>query len=118
MTEQVNFAEEKAHDDLQAYLTKLYNELHNQLAQIEELDNTLELATEYAVSTSKAFKEGFANSTAVVDAQSKLAQVKALRLKAFYQYDVTLAALLQVTGVPEQFINYSTGKNVLFESLN
>lgn len=118
LTEQVNYAEEKAHDDLEAYLTKLYNELQVQLEQIEELDNTLELAKEYSSSTKKAFKEGFTNSTTVVEAQSKLALVKALRLKAFYQYDVTLSALLQVTGIPEQFLIYASGENTIVESLN
>lgn len=117
LSTQVIFAEEKAHDDLTAYLTKLYNELNNELIQIEELKNTLDLATEYCNSTEKAFSEGFVNSTSVVEAQSKLAQVKALRLKSFYQYDVTLAALLQISGTPDSYINYCNGENTIVESI-
>jgi len=114
---QVQAAEEKAHHDLTAYLTKLYNELETELLQINELDHTLELAQEYAESTQKAYKQGFANSTNVVEAQSKLAQVKALRLKSFYEYDVTLSSLLQVSGRPEDFMQYCTGENTIIESI-
>ncbi len=117
LKEQVSYIDEKAHDDLRAYITKLYNELNNELVEIEELKTTLQLAQEYYESTVKAFNEGFANSTSVVDAQSKLAQVKALRLKAFYEYDITLSTLLQVSGTPEQFLTYCSGENAIIESI-
>lgn len=117
LSAQVEFAENKALDDLRAYVTKLYNELINQLAEIKELKNTLELATEYCSSTEKAFSEGFSNSTTVEEARVKVAQVKALRLKAFYEYDVALSQLLQIAGISEQFLEYSSGSNAIFESL-
>lgn len=117
LTEQVSFAQEKANDDLSAYITKLYNELNNKLQEISELENTLALAEEFCQSTEKAFNEGFKNSTDVAQAQSKLAQAKALRLKTFYEYDVALATLLQVSGTPEDFILYSSGNNTITESI-
>ena len=61
-------AEQQAHNNLTAYLTKLHHQLNMDLEQIEELEGTLELAQEYCESTEKAFKEGFATSTAVSDA--------------------------------------------------
>lgn len=118
MRNQVDFATQKAQADLRAYLTKLYEELQMQMEQKTELETTLELAEEYAASTEKAFSEGFANSTAVIDAYVKVSQVKALRLKVLYDYDVTLANLLQMAGVPEQYINYCSGENTIIESLN
>lgn len=117
MQSQIEFAEEKAHADLKAYLTKLYEELQMQMEQKIELESTLELAEEYAASTDKAFSEGFSTSTAVVDAYIKVAQVKALRLKVLYDYDVTLARLLQMAGIPEQYINFCTGENAVTESI-
>ena len=117
MEYQVNFAEQKAHADLKAYLTKLYEELQMQKEQRNELESTLELAEEYSESTQKAFKEGLATSTSVVEAYTKVAQVKALRLKVFYDYDVTLAKLLQTAGVPEQYIAFCAGDNTIIESL-
>lgn len=107
---QVDFAEQKAHADLKAYLTKLYNELQMQMEQKTELETTLELAEEYAGSTEKAFVQGLATSTSVVDAHSKVAQVKAMRLKVLFDYDVTLAQLLQTAGMPEQYVNFCTTK--------
>ncbi len=118
MKMQVEFAEKKAHDDLRAYLTKLYHELQMQIEQREELTTTLELSLEYSASTEKAFNEGFATSATVVDALSKVAQVKALRLKVLYDYDVSLARFLQTAGIPEQYTNYCSGDNTITESLN
>lgn len=118
MHHQVDDAEQQAHNDLHAYITKLYQELNMQLEQIKELDGTLELVQEYSSSTEKAFTEGLTTSVSVVDAFTKVAQVKAMRLKVFYDYDATLSTLLQTAGIPEQFINYCSGENTLVESLN
>lgn len=117
MKSQVIFAEQKAHSDLKAYMTKLYQELQMQMEQKSELESTLELAQEYSDSTEKAFKEGLATSTSVVEAYTKVGQVKALRLKVLYDYDVTLANLLQTAGVPEQYIVFCSGDNTIVESL-
>jgi outer membrane protein TolC len=113
---QVGYAEQKAHTDLKAYIIKLTQELEDQKEQKTELDNTLELANEYASSTEKAFSEGLVNSTSVVEAHSKVAQVKALRLKLLYDYDVTLAKLFQTAGIPGEFFSYTTGSNTFYES--
>jgi outer membrane protein TolC len=86
-----------------------------QMEQNTGLESTLVLANEYANSTEKAFAEGLATSIAVVDSQAKVAQVKTLRLKLFYDYDVALARLLQTAGVPEEFVNYCSGENTIFE---
>ncbi len=117
MESQVNYANQKAHEDIKAYLTKLYEKLQMQIEQKNELESTLELAIEYSESTQKAFNEGLATSTSVVEAYTKVAQVKALRLKVFYDYDVTLATLLQTAGVPEQYIQFCAGNNTIVESL-
>ncbi|QGY42264.1 hypothetical protein GM418_00905 [Maribellus comscasis] len=114
---QVNFAEQKAYSDIKAYITKLHETLQMQMEQRNELESTLELAQEYAESTQKAFKEGLATSTSVVEAYTKVAQVKALRLKVFYNYDVTLAQLIQTAGVPEQYTAFCKGNNTITESL-
>lgn len=110
---QVDYAEQKAHNDLEAYLTKLYQELEMHMEQNEELETTLELAEEYLRSTQKAFNEGFATSTTVVDAYTKVAQVKTLRLKVLYEYDVALASFLQTAGISHEYITYSSGANTL-----
>jgi outer membrane protein TolC len=114
---QVEYAEQKAKNDLTAYLTKLYHELQMQMEQKTELETTLELANEYSASTEKAFREGLATSTSVVEAHTKVMQVKVKRIKVMYDYDVALAHFFQSTGTPEEFLNYSHGDNTIFESL-
>ena len=113
----VKCAEQKANNELEAYLVKLYNELQMQMEQKSELETTLELANEYRQSTEKAFNEGLATSTDVVEANTKVLQVKTLRLSVLYNYDVGLANFLQTAGVPEQYINFSSGDNTVTESL-
>jgi len=114
---QVAYAEQKANNDLEAYLVKLYHELQMQMEQKAELETTLELAKEYCSSTEKAFNEGFATSTTVVEAHTKVLQVKTQRLQVLYQYDVALAYFLQTAGIPDQYIDYSKGDNSITESL-
>ncbi|HRX11075.1 MAG TPA: hypothetical protein P5210_05470, partial [Draconibacterium sp.] len=94
-----------------------YQELQIQMVQKTELEGTLELALEYAASTEKAFNEGLSTSTAVVEARSKVTQVKAMVLKLFYDYDVTLATLLQISGAPAEYLQYCEGENTIAESL-
>jgi hypothetical protein len=53
----------------------------------------------------------------VVDAFTKVAQVKTLRLKVMYEYDVALASFLQVAGVPQEYTMFSSGENTLTDAL-
>ncbi len=117
MQQQVDYAQQKAHVDITALMTRLYEELQMLIEQEQELESTLELAQEYSASTAKAFNEGFATSTMVVEAYTRVAQVKALRLKVFYDYDVALSCFLQVAGKPEQFMVFSTSELSLTESI-
>lgn len=114
---QVAYAEQKANDDLKAYLVKLFHELQMQIEQKNELETTLELATEYQSSATKAFKEGFATSTTVVEANTRVMAVKTQRLNVLFQYDVALAYFLQTAGVPDQFVLYAKNENVITGSL-
>lgn len=113
MQNQVAYAEQKANNDIEAYLVKLYHELQMQIEQKVELETTLELAEEYCFSTEKAFNEGLSTSTKVVEANTKVLQVKTKRLHVLYQYDVALAHLLQVAGVPNEFAQFSEGSNTI-----
>ena len=55
----------------------------------------------------KAFAEGMATSTEVVDAEVMLSKVRIAVLLAYYEYDVALANLLSLCGAPERFERYS-----------
>lgn len=115
---QVQSAQDQAVLSLQAYVNKLHQQLHMNLEQVQELNQTLELTIEYASSTEKAFNEGMATSTSVTDAHLKVAQVKLMRLKVFYEYDVVLATLLQTSGIPDDFLMYCKSENSIVEPMN
>jgi outer membrane protein TolC len=59
----------------------------------------------------KAFAEGFATSTEVVDSQLNLAKVETEILKAKYDYDVALARLLALGYRSEQITDFIPSSN-------
>jgi outer membrane protein TolC len=114
--DQVEQAGLKAEEDIKTVIRKLHQQLGMQLEQLEELDKTLEFAKTYVESRDKAFHEGLSTSTELVDANLLLAKVKIERLQAMYNYDVTLATLVQVCGSPDLFLEYQTSNQVITES--
>lgn len=114
---QVEQAGLKAEEDIKTVIKKLHQQLGMQVEQLEELDKTLEFAQTYVESRDKAFHEGLSTSTELVDANLLLAKVKIERLQAMYNYDVTLATLVQVCGSPELFLEYQTSNQVITESI-
>ncbi len=114
--DQVAEAGLKAEEDIKTIIRKLHQQLGMQVEQIEELDKTLEFAQTYVDSRNKAFHEGLSTSTELVDANLLLAKVKIERLQALYNYDVTLATLLQVCGSPDMFLQYQASAQVITES--
>jgi outer membrane protein TolC len=115
--DQVEQAGLKAEEDIKTIIRKLHQQLGMQVEQLEELDKTLEFAKTYVDSREKSFREGLSTSTELVDANLLLAKVKIDRLQTMYSYDITLAALLQVCGNPELFLEYQSSAQVITESI-
>lgn len=97
---------EKAKDDLAVGIDKLYSQMEKAQDNVQALNTTIELSDELVRMRKKAFAEGMATSTEVVDAETMLAKVKVLRLASYYEYDVALMNLLALCGTPEQFSSY------------
>ena len=114
--DQVQQAGLKAEEDIKTVIKKLHQQLGMQVEQLEELDKTREFAKTYVESRDKAFHEGLSTSTELVDANLLLAKVKIERLQALYNYDVTLATLVQICGNPELFLEYQASSQVITES--
>jgi len=113
--DQVEEAGLKAEEDIKTGIKKLHQQLGMQVEQLEDLDKTLEFAKTYVESRDKAFHEGLSTSTELVDANLLLAKVKIDRLQAMYNYDVTLATLLQICGSPDMFLAYQTSRDAISE---
>ena len=98
----------KAKDDLAIGVDKLYSQMQQAQDNVRALNTTIELSEELVRMRKKAFTEGMATSTEVIDAETMLSKVKVARLAAYYEYDVALMNLLALCGTPEQFSRYAS----------
>ena len=115
-SEEVEEIKQKAESDVASMVTKLYNELNMYKEQLVELETAKTFSEEYLRVREKAFHQEMSNATEVVDANLALAQVRIERLQVMYGYDLTLARLLQYSGVPEQFAAYRLRPGIKTES--
>lgn len=111
-THQVEEYKEKASADVSSMINKLYNELNMYCEQLTQLETARKFAEEYLRIREKAFHEEMSNATEVVDANLALASVRIESLQTMYSYDLTLAKLLQYSGIPEEFNNYRQRKGI------
>lgn len=108
----VALTREKTIDQLDIAVDKLYAQLQNALGSVTALSTTIELSKELVRMRRKAFAEGMATSTEVVDAEVMLSKVQIASLLAYFEYDVALINLLSVCGVPDTFQKYGqSGKD-------
>lgn len=83
-----------------------YKEAQQALEEYNGLRSSLELAEENLHLRTEAFSQGFSTSVELVDAQLFIASVKTVRSAAAYQYVVSLARLLSLTGETDKFESY------------
>jgi outer membrane protein TolC len=115
--DQVDEIKKKANADVTTMIEKLYQELNMYQEQLAQLETAKSFAEEYLRMREKSFHEDMSNATEVVDAYLALSQVSIERLQAMYNYDLTLARLLQYSGLPDQFTAYRQRPNAITESL-
>jgi len=113
---QVETFYQKAESDIKTAITKYYQEIQMNLEQLQELESALEFATEYYRVRESAFKEGMATTTEVSDASLAVAKVRIERLEVMYSYDIALSNLLYYSGLSEEFSNYMSNSNAIYES--
>lgn len=97
----------KAIDDLNLAVDKLYSQTQIALDNVKALKTTIEMSKELVRTRQKAFVEGMATSTEVIDAELMLSKVRLTSLLAYFQFDVNLINLLAICGMPESFYQYS-----------
>lgn len=101
--ETIVLEKEKAENALDVLVQKLYSELKEAQNEASTLHTTIAMSEELLRIRRKSFEEGMATSTEVVDAEVMLSNVRIAMLLAKYQFDVSLASLCSVCGVPELF---------------
>lgn len=103
---QVEVMQVKAENDLMTLTEKLYNQLKSSAAEVHAMGAAVAFAESYLNAKQKAFSEGMAPSSDVVDARLNLAKARVERLAAAYTFDVTLAQLLALAGETEMLGSY------------
>ena len=101
--ESLALGKEKAENTIGVLVQKLYTELQEAQEEAGTLQTTTTLSEELLRIRRKSFDEGMATSTEVVDAEVMLSKVRIAMLLAYYEFDVALATLCSVCGVPEMF---------------
>ena len=90
------------------------NEWHANLKQAcinaEELQSSLELAQEVYRIRKKSFTEGLCTSQQVLDALNLVNKTNLLLLTTYFEYDIALANLCCLCGIPEFFESFLTSK--------
>lgn len=97
----------QAEHDVSVLVEQLYNELMNYRNRMRSIDASLAFAESYLRMKDAAFREGMATSTELIDAELDLAGVQTERLQNAYNYDRTLARLLEAAGISHEFAAYA-----------
>ena len=101
--ETIALEKEKVKNTLDVMVQKLYSQMKEAEEEVSTLQTTIAMSEELLRIRRKSFEEGMATSTEVVDAEVMLSKVRIAMLLAHYQFDVSLASLCSVCGVPELF---------------
>ena len=101
--ETIALEKEKARNTLDVMVQEIYSKLQEAQEEVNTLQATITLSEELLRIRLKSFEEGMATSTEIVDAEVMLAKVRIAMWLAYYQFDISLASLCSVCGVPDLF---------------
>jgi len=104
----VDYEIEDAKYNLEALVTKQYQEIMKQKENYDSAKTSLQKAEESLRVANLSFKEGYGTSLQVTDAQMMLLKVQVDRLNSIYNFDVTLTDLLKTNGDTKEILNYLT----------
>lgn len=102
----VEALERDAEQDILLQVESLYNEVEAILATVSAVERSERFAEEFLRAKSRAFCEGMATATDIVDATLNLSRARLERVQTAYEFDVALARLLEASGVAESFLQY------------
>lgn len=113
---QVKYEIIDAQYNIESLVTKQYQELMKYSEQYKSTDKSIESAQEALRTANLGFREGLKTSLDVIDAQLALSGVKIERLKALYDYDLTMSEILKTTGNTSEILEYISNSDI--ECLN
>lgn len=99
---------QKTNTDLHTAVARYYAMLTTSLEEYRAQQTTLVLAEELVRAQQRAFAEGMATSSEVVDATQRLAEVRLAQLATLYAIDTSLATLLMLVGKADELTTFFT----------
>lgn len=102
----VNEIAQKVERDILLLVDREYYTLQNTLLNIDSSKRSIALAESYYNTALEGFREGVTPSSELMDARIALAASEVEYLDAVYSALVSLAKLLEVSGLSEEFLNY------------
>ena len=105
-TEIISETQMNLKDELEVAVDEWYAQLKQSVVNAKDLESSLELAEEVYRIREKSFTEGLATSQQVLDALNILNKTKLLLLTTYFEYDIALANLCCLCGIPEYFESF------------
>lgn len=105
-SEIINDTQQNLKEELEVAVDEWYANLKQACINAKDLQSSLELAEEVYKIRKKSFTEGIATSQQVLDALNLLNKTKLLLLTTYFEYDIALANLCCLCGIPEYFEAY------------
>ena len=93
-------------NDLEVAVDEWHANLRQASINAEELQSSLELAQEVYRIRKKSFSEGLCTSQQVLDALNLVNKTNLLLLTTYFEYDIALANLCCLCGIPEYFESF------------
>ena len=90
-------------NELEIAVDEWYANLKQAVVNAKDLQSSLDLAEEVYKIRKKSFAEGLCTSQQVLDALNLLNKTKLLLLTTYFEYDIALANLCCLCGIPEYF---------------
>ncbi|WP_162062908.1 TolC family protein [Vibrio taketomensis] len=103
---QIKYLRAQAQQDLSVLVKKTYLEAQQSHEEVSGLNSSVALAKENLRLREKAFTQGISTSTDVVDAQLYLASIHTQQAAASFNYLISLAKLLALSGQMNDFNQY------------
>ncbi len=103
---QIKYLRAQAQQDLSVLVKKTYLEAQQAHEEVSGLNSSVALAKENLRLREKAFTQGISTSTDVVDAQLYLASIHTQQAAASFNYLISLAKLLALSGQMNDFNQY------------
>ena len=95
-------------NDIEVSVNEWHANLRQACINAEELQSSLELAQEVYRIRKKSFTEGLCTSQQVLDALNLVNKTNLLLLTSYFEYDIALANLCCLCGIPEYFESFLT----------